>query len=181
MKIRVTMPGAYTAVELDDSRCLKAFQKLNETLMVIAKEEHQKKQENIDVEAVEKPVKESEKAVEPEDKEPVTEESEVEDAAVDQNLLILTGYKGFLYIKCQKCGEIKGYCTKYPLKYHQCACGAKTELVDLVPLYISCECGRKFKYQTNMTEKQFDIECLDCGAPVAVHWNEKKKLYEAIR
>lgn len=58
MKIRVTMPGAYTAVEFDDSRCLKAFQKLNETLMVIAKEEHQKKQENIDVEAVEKPMKE---------------------------------------------------------------------------------------------------------------------------
>lgn len=181
MKIRVTMPGAYTAVELDDSRCLKAFQKLNEMLMVIAKEEHQKRQENIDVEVAEKPVKELEKAVEPEDKEPVTEESEVEDAAVDQNLLILTGYKGFLYIKCQKCGEIKGFCTKVPLNYHKCTCGTKTELVDLVPLYISCECGRKFKYQTNMTEKQFDIECLDCGAPVAVHWNEKKKLYEPIR
>ena len=58
MKIRVTMPGAYTAVELDDSRCLKAFQKLNEMLMAIAKEEHQKKQENIDVEAAEKPMKE---------------------------------------------------------------------------------------------------------------------------
>ena len=34
---------------------------------------------------------------------------------------------------------------------------------------------------TNMTDTAFDINCLDCGAPVAVQWNEKKGLYETIR
>lgn len=51
----------------------------------------------------------------------------------------------------------------------------------LVPLYINCQCGRGFKYMTNMTDNMFDINCIECGSLVAVQYNAKKKIYETIR
>lgn len=90
-------------------------------------------------------------------------------------------YSGFLYIKCPDCGEIRGFFAKIRIDAFECRCGAVTELRDLVPLYVNCECGKSIRYMTNMTDNAFDINCLGCGAPVAVQWNEKKKLYETIR
>lgn len=37
-------------------------------------------------------------------------------------------YKGFLMIKCEKCGEIKGFCAKTPISEYRCQCGGKTKL-----------------------------------------------------
>lgn len=92
------------------------------------------------------------------------------------------GYSGFLHIKCQHCGKEKTYCSKHGIKYHECKnCGKRTELKDLVRLYTNCECGRKAAYWTNMTEKAFDVLCVDCGQPVAVMYNKKKNLYETIQ
>ena len=51
----------------------------------------------------------------------------------------------------------------------------------MVPLYMKCECGRQARYLTNMTETEFDVDCYDCGAPVAVEWNEKKWMYETMK
>ena len=48
-------------------------------------------------------------------------------------------------------------------------------------LYMKCECGRQARYLTNMTETEFDVDCYDCGAPVAVAWNEKKWIYETMK
>lgn len=77
------------------------------------------------------------------------------------------GYSGFLHIKCQHCGKEKTYCSKHGIKYHECKnCGERTELKDLVRLYTNCECGRKAAYWTNMTEKAFDVRCVDCGSNV---------------
>lgn len=92
------------------------------------------------------------------------------------------GYSGFLHIKCQHCGKEKTYCSKHGIKYHECKnCGERTELKDLVRLYTNCECGKKAAYWTNMTEKAFDVRCVDCGQPVAVMYNKKKNLYETIQ
>lgn len=92
------------------------------------------------------------------------------------------GYGGFLHIKCKHCGKEKTYCSKHGIKYHECKnCGERTELKDLVRLYTNCECGRKAAYWTNMTEKAFDVRCVDCGQPVAVMYNKKKNLYETIQ
>ncbi len=52
---------------------------------------------------------------------------------------------------------------------------------ELKPLYVNCECGKSYRYMTNMKEQMFDIECLNCGNPVAVKRNEKKQEYETIR
>ena len=91
------------------------------------------------------------------------------------------GYGGFLHIKRKHCGKEKTYCSSHKIKYHKCEeCGEETKLKDLVQLYTNCECGRKAAYWTNMTEKAFDVRCVDCGQPVAVMYNKEKNLYETI-
>lgn len=92
------------------------------------------------------------------------------------------GYKGFLYIKCQHCGEIKSFCSKKIIKSYRCSeCGTETPLKNLSHLWLNCECGRTSHYFTNMTEFAFDVNCIECGTPVAVKWNSWKKLYDTIR
>ena len=104
----------------------------------------------------------------------------------DQNVMETTekdsagGFGGFLYLKCPKCGKIKGFCAKTRINHFRCDCGEVTELKHLVPLYMHCECGRRSRYLTNMEEQQFDMICYDCGAPVAIGWNENKKQYETM-
>lgn len=93
-----------------------------------------------------------------------------------------SGYGGFLYLECPYCGERKAFCSKYPLKYYKCdSCGKKTELQDLSRMFLNCECGKNAAYLTNVPDEIFDVECINCGAPVAVQYNSKKKLYETIR
>lgn len=91
-------------------------------------------------------------------------------------------YRGFLYIRCDHCGERKAFCTKEPMGWYHCAkCGERTELEAMVEIYVECECGKRAHYVTNMIDPEFDIDCIDCGNPVAVHYNEKKKIYETMR
>ena len=76
-------------------------------------------------------------------------------------------YKGFLYTRCGKCGKIKGYCSKSYIKGMRCECGHRTPFRNLRVMTVRCSsCGEVFKYHTNLTEEQFTIECLHCGAPV---------------
>lgn len=90
--------------------------------------------------------------------------------------------KGFVYIKCIHCGAISGRCLKNQADHFTCPeCGKETELDDLRELSVNCECGKRFFYQTNLKMKMFDINCLECGAPVAVFWNDKKEKYETMR
>ena len=71
------------------------------------------------------------------------------------------GYKGFLYIKCDKCGK-------------------ETELVNLKPLYTKCKCGNEFKYMTNMNTAEFTYKCFTCGNPVDVKMNSRRTAYITI-
>jgi len=90
-------------------------------------------------------------------------------------------YSGFLHIRC-KCGAEKSFFTKTGLSFYKCAeCGERTELKDLKLAFLHCECGEHLRYLTNETERMFDLNCIDCGQPVAMKYNEKKKLYETIR
>lgn len=90
-------------------------------------------------------------------------------------------YRGFLYIKCRHCGKERGFNAKKPLTGFHCECGQITELEDLEPMWVNCECGRRSRYLTNMDAKMFDMECLDCGNLVTVVHNTKKHAYETIR
>ena len=91
------------------------------------------------------------------------------------------GYKGFLYLECPHCGKRKAFCSRARIQEYKCDCGEKTELHDLVQIILNCECGKNSAYLTNVTDEIFDVDCIDCGAPVAVQYNAKKKLYETIR
>lgn len=92
------------------------------------------------------------------------------------------GYKGFLMIRCKSCGHTKAFCSKYELNWCKCQeCGEKTILEDLRMLWANCECGRRAHYYTNIEDPVTEVNCLTCGAPVAVEWNAKKKCYQTIR
>lgn len=91
-----------------------------------------------------------------------------------------TGYKGFLYIKCEACGSTRGFCAKTPTKEHRCKCGHKTVLRNLKPLYVNCECGEFFKYRTNLQDDVATINCIKCGSPVDLELHDKKGVYTTI-
>lgn len=92
-------------------------------------------------------------------------------------------HSGFLYIKCVHCGAERAYCQKAPSEYSICKrCGSRTYFTEpLKQILVSCECGQRSRYLTNMTDDMFDIQCIDCGSPIAVKYNQKTKRYETIR
>lgn len=87
------------------------------------------------------------------------------------------GYRGFLYIKCPVCGKAKGFCTKSNITDHICECGHKLHLEGLKPMYVHCECGKDFKYFTNMEDESFEYQCMSCGSPVDMRINKRGTAY----
>ena len=90
------------------------------------------------------------------------------------------GYRGFLYIECEKCGKTKGFCVKHSITHHQCECGHKTELRNLLPAHVRCECDKRFTYHTNVQSNVFTIDCLSCGSPVDMELGAKAKAFVTI-
>ena len=115
--------------------------------------------------------------------EPVREEPEVAPMENNKNLTRKPrGYAGFLHIRCEHCGKTKTFCAKHQLSYYGCKeCGKKTDLKDLKLAFINCECGGTARYFTNETAELIELNCINCGMPVALKYNAKKKLYETIR
>lgn len=156
MKVRISIPGRVITVDMENER--KAVRMFNQMAAVLL--ELQERQEG--------------GQGKPREEKPVAEELVISERKT---------YSGFLYLKCKECGEIRGFCPKKGIETYHCSeCGAETPfLEELKPLYVNCECGEKYKYMTNMTEEMFDIQCIECGNPVAVKWNEKKQIYETMR
>ncbi len=90
-------------------------------------------------------------------------------------------YKGFLLIRCGKCGKLHGFCAKAPIAQYQCRdCGGFTPLHDLTSLQLHCKCGGRLKYKTNVLEDTFTYNCLTCGAPVDLAFNKKAHAYQTV-
>lgn len=89
-------------------------------------------------------------------------------------------YTGFLVVKCEHCGHTKGFLSRNPISHYKCDCGKFTPLGELVPMTALCECGKRWRYMTNMTEDSFEINCIHCGSPIPVFWNDKKHKYETL-
>ena len=115
--------------------------------------------------------------------ETIQEEPEVAPMEINKNMTQEPrGYTGFLHIRCEHCGKTKTFCTKHQLSYYGCKeCGKKTDLKDLKLAFINCECGGRIRYFTNETAELIELNCINCGMPVALKYNAKKKLYETIR
>lgn len=90
-------------------------------------------------------------------------------------------FTGFLYVRCEKCGQERGFCAKTPISSYYCReCGGKTELKNMRQVKIWCECGSAYRYHTNIQDPAFDMPCLACEAPVAIEWNEHKGRYQPM-
>lgn len=90
-------------------------------------------------------------------------------------------YKGFLFIRCEHCGETRGFNAKVPIDEYKCSeCGGKTKLIGLRPAHLDCECGKHWKYQTNETADVLTINCINCGQPVDMMLNARRTAYTSI-
>lgn len=90
-------------------------------------------------------------------------------------------FTGFLYVRCEKCGQERGFCAKTPISSCYCReCGGKTELKNMRQVKIWCECGSAYRHHTNIQDAAFDMPCLNCEAPVALEWNENKNRYQPM-
>ena len=90
-------------------------------------------------------------------------------------------YKGFLFIKCEHCGEARGFCSKQPISEYKCnECGEKTKLKYLRRMFMDCECGRHSKYYTNETADVITHNCIECGAPVDMMLNSRRTAYTSL-
>lgn len=90
-------------------------------------------------------------------------------------------FTGFLYVRCEKCGQERGFCAKTPISSCYCReCGGKTELKNMRQVKIWCECGSSYRYHTNIQDTAFDMPCLNCESPVALEWNENKNRYQPM-
>lgn len=90
------------------------------------------------------------------------------------------GYNGFLMVKCERCGKVRGFCSKKRITAAWCECGHNTELHDLCPAHLKCKCGSEFTYMTNFTEERFDFPCFHCGSPVDLELNKHGTAYDTI-
>lgn len=88
------------------------------------------------------------------------------------------GYKGFMLIQCEHCGLVKGTNFKNPQSEYRCPkCGGTTELHDLKPAYMYCECGEKFKYMTNSKDSIIEHTCIGCGRTMKLVINKTRTAY----
>lgn len=161
-KITISTTGKRISVDVNDVKADKAFWSLAERLMLFTKEQELE------------PVK-------PKTEEPVLPQFEELEDPEEELERKRRSYMGFLLIKCEHCGKIKGFCSKSAITYYRCDCGGNTWLEDLRRLYVNCECGRKSVYFTNVKDAALDVDCIDCGQLVAVQWNSKRKIYETMR
>lgn len=192
MKIWLAVQGASLNVEVSDKKAMGIYRGLAERLLLQAgaSESQTDKEEEAEKSPVKivSPVKTDITEIKKENPDlfsPLikTEEEERNDIPefVSPSENEPKQYRGFLQIRCEHCGKIRVYCSNYPVTYHKCECGHKTDLHDLKPLYANCECGQRSYYRTNIEDPILDVNCISCGAPVAVEWNAKKKSYRTIK
>lgn len=90
------------------------------------------------------------------------------------------GYKGFLLIKCRKCGKLKAFCAKTPIGSYICDCGGTTPIQNLVSATAACECGKIWRYRTNADDQTIEVRCIACGSPIDLVWNDRRGKYVTI-
>ena len=88
---------------------------------------------------------------------------------------------GFLSIKCEKCGDIRGFFSHENIEYNRCRlCDRKTVLTDIAPAVLKCKCGGKTVVTTNMVEPVITITCPFCKAPVDMELDRAGTTYRTM-
>lgn len=91
------------------------------------------------------------------------------------------GYKGFLHLRCEKCGRERTFCARTNMTFLQCECGHRTWLTNLSEAVVSCVCGGRYVYKTNVRDRQFTMTCLGCKKPVRLCLDCDGKNYISIK
>lgn len=183
VKIKIARPGAAVAVDYEEAEAEELFKDLTAKLLGIKRSDAQSVSREYPAPITTSQVAENKAAPSP------AKVSKIAPAQKAAENVGLSDHKnsgphsGFLYIKCGHCGSERAYCQKAPTKYSVCTkCGSRTYFADsLKQIFVSCECGQKSRYLTNMSDDMFDIQCVNCKAPVAVKYNQKMNCYETIR
>lgn len=126
------------------------------------------------------PAGESIKAPKKGETEEVAEATDAPDDKVVEDNEPPQKYKGFLLIKCEHCGEVRGFNTRNEISEYKCDCGGTTQLGHLIPFTALCECGKRWRYMTNLTEESYELNCIHCGSPIPVFYNDRKRKYETL-
>lgn len=98
----------------------------------------------------------------------------------DGNVIKNPKYRGFVIIECENCHETRSFNAKVAMSEYKCKCGHETPLTDVVPATAICECGKRWRYSTNKKESSFEINCLHCGSPIPLFYNERETKYETV-
>lgn len=185
MKVRLSKPGSTLSVEFDDKKAEGVFWMLAKELLAFGiRADAEKDVQKMPKEETAEPVNDMEaEEGTVEAAGPAEEEEAAEEEITPEERHSEFVYRGFMYLKCPECEKENGFHMKHESDHFHCkSCGARTVFVDpLVPLWVACECGKTFKYMTNMEAPMFEMNCLHCGAPVTVKWNERRKQYDTLR
>ena len=95
----------------------------------------------------------------------------------------LKAFRGFMHIECEHCGKITSTCLKGWQRFFTCNnCNERLPMTEenMRKVVMDCKCGNHSEYFTNRVDGMFDIDCINCGAPVTVEWNSKKKEYRSL-
>ncbi|MDE7243282.1 MAG: hypothetical protein K2O18_04795 [Oscillospiraceae bacterium] len=89
------------------------------------------------------------------------------------------GAKGFVLIRCEKCGNIFRSFLRSPQKMLSCKCGNHIDLaVPLAGFEYTCErCGRKNFGSTNIEDPSIEVRC-SCGEQAELDWVSADKEYQ---
>ena len=137
MKVRISIPGMYMAMEMEEEQARVTFRKMAELLWVFGNKSqtHPEKPTARNEKEPERSVSIIPSAPESESEMEATEVPK-EDGEEQAPKIISPGYGGYLYMKCPVCGKIKGFCAKTRLLNYRCECGAVTRMEHMAPLYM---------------------------------------------
>lgn len=159
-KIRLSIPGKSLAITMPPEEAEVWFATLTSALLDAPQPEDEP---------------ETEPEAEPEDQTEAEPEDKLETAPEAMR------YKGFLLLRCEHCGAVKGWNAKTPTCYHRCTeCKGETELKDLHNMRAKCGfCGRVWSYKTNLTDRLAETNCVACGAPITME-RDKNGNYDSV-
>lgn len=78
------------------------------------------------------------------------------------------GISGFVSIRCGGCGKLTNTCLREKRSAFACrSCGHETPMDKVANIHFKCSgCGFTGQYRTNRTEKEINMECLNCSTIV---------------
>lgn len=180
MKCRITIATQEKRLTVDLPDHEEAERRFLELVQILLDRTREQQNQAVWEEVAEHPVEGAEmpEAMAPE-AEPAEEEQNREKVPGGSSENSYT-YRGMMYIKCPACGEIQGTCYRYYKNHYVCkACGEKQLFREpLRFVKATCpQCGKEWKYHTNIRMQMFSMPCLECQASIQLYWSPEEDRY----